>query len=379
MNKETVVSGCTDKEETGKEETENNMEEFINAVRECEENKGEPCTCNALVCCTSSENEDEAVHMKKDVEGRDVLMADVAQLNRNDIEREEPYIGCRLSKDKKCTIKKEYIEGQTWQGYEENNSQGEGKELLNINKSYMMCTYGMGYIFFKDAGQIFKNQIEELAGEELLVTLEQLKNIPGGWEIRTILSYDLEKSIPIYAEGVREITQEDVDEINRVLWKYEINAPNRIVHFLSQCYVETGGGYSCVERYNTVPLIDFLDYEKPGNTLGNTTPGDGALFRGAGAIQITGRAVYEEFALAIGDSKIATDGALYVGQNYYWEAAGYFWTIYKPSSASGDIFNLNKKCDDNESVDVITKIVNGGYEHLNERKEAYSYFSGVIQ
>ena len=299
----TLLAGCNDEEEAGGEETENNMEEFIDAVRECEENKGEPCTCNALVCCTSSENEDEAVHMKKGVGGNDVLMADIVQLNRSDIEREEPYTGCRFSKDKECTIKKEYIEGQTWQDYEENNSQGEGKELLNVNKSYMMCTYGKGYIFFKDAGQIFKSQVKELAEEELLVTLDQLENIEGGWEIRTMLSYDLEKSIPIYAEGVRGITQEDVDEINRVLWKYDINTPNRIAHFLSQCYVETGRGFSCVERYDTDPLKDFLEYEKEGNPFGNDE-GDGALFRGAGAIQITGRDVYEKFALDIGDSKV---------------------------------------------------------------------------
>ncbi len=29
----------------------------------------------------------------------------------------------------------------------------------------------------------------------------------------------------------------------------------------------------------------------------------------------------------MGDERIITDGALYVGQNYYWESAGFYWSI----------------------------------------------------
>ena len=45
-----------------------------------------------------------------------------------------------------------------------------------------------------------------------------------------MVSYDLTTSMPEYADGTRGITQEDVDELNRILWKYEINTPNRIAH-----------------------------------------------------------------------------------------------------------------------------------------------------
>ena len=113
-----------------------------------------------------------------------------------------------------------------------------------------------------------------------------------------MVSYDLTTSMPEYADGTRGITQEDVDELNRILWKYEINTPNRIAHFLAQTYVESQRGFGRVER-------------------------------------------------------IITDGALYVGQNYYWESAGVYWSIGKPGTANDDRYDLNKKCDENASVEII--------------------------
>ena len=70
-----------------------------------------------------------------------------------------------------------------------------------------------------------------------------------------MVSYDLTTSMPEYADGTRGITQEDVDELNRILWKYEINTPNRIAHFLAQCAVESQRGYGRGEQYNPRLLI----------------------------------------------------------------------------------------------------------------------------
>lgn len=160
-----------------------------------------------------------------------------------------------------------------------------------------------------------RSEMEEMAKDQLLVTLEQMKNAPGGWQFRDMVSYDLTTSMPEYAEGTRGITQEDVDELNRILWKYEINTPNRIAHFLAQCAVESQRGFGRVEQYTNDVFIDFLDYEAPGNTLGNTMQGDGAFYRGAGALHITGRANYQAFSDYMGDERIITDGALYGGQS----------------------------------------------------------------
>ena len=67
-----------------------------------------------------------------------------------------------------------------------------------------------------------------------------------------MVSYDLTTSMPEYADGTRGITQEDVDELNRILWKYEINTPNRIAHFLAQCAVESQRGYGRVENMKII-------------------------------------------------------------------------------------------------------------------------------
>ena len=150
------------KEKDEKKETEE-TEEFEKEIAECESTKGEPCTCNALVCCTSSENKTETVHIKKREEDRNILMADIAQLNRTDIEREKEITVCKFSLDKKCTLDVTYIEDQEWKAYDESSSQGDGKELLNANESYMIRTYGRGYLFFKDAGQVMRSEMEEMA------------------------------------------------------------------------------------------------------------------------------------------------------------------------------------------------------------------------
>ena len=293
------------------------------------------------------------------------------------------YDHINFSPDKKCTLDVTYIEDQEWKAYDESNSQGEGKELLNANESYMICTYGRGYLFFKDAGQVMRSEMEEMAKDQLLVTIEQLQNIPDGWQFRDMVSYDLTTSMPNYADGTRDITQDDVDELNRILWKYEINTPNRIAHFLAQTYVESQRGFGRVERYKTSDLITYFTGEYENNDkakiLGNTEKGDGPLFRGAGAIHITGRLNYQAFSDYMGDERIITDGALYVGQNYYWESAGFYWSIGKPGTANDDRYDLNKKCDENASVEVITGIINGGKSKLEEREKAYAYFSEVIQ
>jgi len=123
------------------------------------------------------------------------------------------------------------------------------------------------------------------------------------------LEDDLTTSMPNYADGTRDITQDDVDELNRKLWKYEINTPNRIAHFLAQCAVESQRGFGRVEQYNPSDPITYFtgEYENNDNAkiLGNTEKGD---------------------------ERIITDGALYVGQS-----------------------------------------------KLQEREDAYAYFSEVIQ
>lgn len=385
-----TLTGCGGPDKTKKtiENDEENQEEtysseeIINEIKECGAGKGEPCTCEARVGCTSAMDESDFVHIQKEMDGRNVLIADIKQLNKNDIMREREYSGCKLSEYKECTLDKKYIEGQAWQDYDDNFENGKNQQALNADRSYMVCTYGMGYIFFKDAGQPFKSQIEEMAESQLYITLQQLEKCPIVWNINEIESYDLKSSIPTYKKCTRKLSQDDVYEINRVLITFDITTPNRIAHFLAQCQVETDGGNKPVEKFNGNNIYDYFakKYEIPGKKeeLGNLYPGDGTKYRGAGAIHLTGRAAYEAYSKYRNDPRIESEGALYVAQNYYWEAAGYYWSIFKPSTANDDRFDLNKKCDNNESVAAITKVVNGGDKKLKERERAYKYYWGVL-
>ncbi len=138
------------------------------------------------------------------------------------------------------------------------------------------------------------------------------------------------------------LSDAQLDELISVLDKYEITTINRMAHFFGQTRFETFGGYWMTEvNWSKVGVADpskgsddeeyFNEKYGPstskGEDLGNTKEGDGYLFRGAGAIQLTGRYNYQKFADAMQDPMTMEKGADYVAENYFWEAGGYFWSF----------------------------------------------------
>lgn len=365
------------------EEIETWSKDIIIDTLKCKESNGQPCTCKALVKCTSAENKDETVHIVKKVYGKNIKISDIEQLSETDITREKTYTGCQNSPDKRCTLKEDCIESGKWQETYE-GAKINGEEALNVESSYMICLHGDGILFFEDAGQMVRTYgTAEVINVEEYVTLEMLKGSGKGWAFREIISYNTKTSLPQYKNEKqgRDITQEDVDELNRVLNIYGINTPNRIAHFLAQGQVETNGGYYLIEQYGGDDIFKyFKEYETTKATeLGNTQKGDGAKYRGAGIVQMTGRGAYESFSNYKNDPKIAEDGALYVAQNYFWEAGAYYWSVYKPSTANDDRYNFNKLCDGNVTVRKLTGVLNGDEEDkLVEREKAYAYYIGQL-
>lgn len=181
----TMLTGCSgsegeagedntnnDNDGTGNKNTENDVIEKIkNEVRGCEAANDQNCVHGALVQCTSALDETEAVHIKKMIDGKSIKVADFELLNDGDITRAEKFEkGCLFSPDKKCFLdnQEKYIEGKVWQDHNQEIKDGPDNWALNVNDSYMICNYGEGFIFFKDAGQALRNalsnEVDEIFG-----------------------------------------------------------------------------------------------------------------------------------------------------------------------------------------------------------------------
>lgn len=169
-----------------------------------------------------------------------------------------------------------------------------------------------------------------------------------------------------------------------------ISTPLRLAHFMAQCLHETGAFTILVEsgRYtakNLASMWDAGNWHKYfasrddciamadqcavdqgealfslvyGNRMGNGPPAshDGWTYRGRGILQTTGRESYAKFGKKCGvdfegnpDLVAAADHAL------------------KPALAEWTGKNINTAAD-HDDIKLVTYLVNGGYNGLDERK-----------
>lgn len=150
-------------------------------------------------------------------------------------------------------------------------------------------------------------------------------------------------------------------DLNNCLGRFWIGQSKaRIRHFMAQIAHESGGLRWLKE------LATGDDYEYRSD-LGNTQPGDGRRFKGAGAIQLTGRANYQAFADYVRDQQVM-NGCDYVARVYPFTSAGFWW------------FNnaMNPLVDSGVSVEEISFRVNGGYNGLGDRRYRYQLACEVI-
>lgn len=162
--------------------------------------------------------------------------------------------------------------------------------------------------------------------------------------------------------GWHNINQLMLNDLNYCLEHFHINTKLRICHFLSQCCHESSCGKYKLELSNGNQYNGRQD-------LGNIYPGDGSKFKGAGYIQLTGRANYKRFSDYIKDIKIIENGCEYVANKYPWTSAGFWWYSNK----------MNQLCDTNPSVEQITYRVNGGYNGLYDRKMYFNKCLDIIK
>ena len=157
-----------------------------------------------------------------------------------------------------------------------------------------------------------------------------------------------------------KINDAQLTDLNSCLNRYKITTAPRLRHFLSQIAHESGG------LVYTEEIADGWDYEGRDD-LGNVNAGDGPKYKGAGVIQLTGRANYQAFSNAIGDARVM-EGVTYVASKYPFTSAGFLWHNN----------NMNSLCDRGGSVEDVTLRVNGGYNGLDDRQHYYNKACGLF-
>jgi putative chitinase len=147
--------------------------------------------------------------------------------------------------------------------------------------------------------------------------------------------------------------------LNRAMVEFEINTPLREAHFLAQVAHESDR-FNALEEY-----ASGEDYENRED-LGNTYEGDGVRFKGRGLIQITGRANYGDCGKALGVDLVSNPTRL-ADPDLACRSAGWYW----------DTRELNGDAD-RDDVRTITRVINGGYNGLEDREQLLAAAKQVL-
>jgi len=177
--------------------------------------------------------------------------------------------------------------------------------------------------------------------------------------------------------------------LNLVLPRYGIDTVNRVAGFLAQCGYESSDftvlhenlNYSAegllqvfpkyfnsstaqTYAHNPEKIANHVYASRMGN--GPEASGDGYKYRGRGAIQLTGRDNYAQFANSIGFS--IPDTVSYVETlSGAISVACWFWKVR----------NINSACDSND-ITKMTKLINGGTNGLTERTARFEKAKGIL-
>lgn len=175
----------------------------------------------------------------------------------------------------------------------------------------------------------------------------------------------LNKIFPVGASSGRNV--KFIDALNDLFEKGGINTVNRIAGFLSQVGVESAE-FRYVKELGNNAYFDKYDVGSIAKRLGNTPAkdGDGVKYKGRGLIQVTGLANYRACGKALG-LDLVNNPELLEQPKYAVASAGWYWNMR----------NINAACDADDIV-RITKLVNGGTNHLTERTAYYKKAKSVL-
>lgn len=180
--------------------------------------------------------------------------------------------------------------------------------------------------------------------------------------------------IPVDAQTMREVAPRFSGEIAErqaqiiaavgevlapTLNEYAINTRLRIAHFLGQTCHESAG-------FRTTEEFASGDAYEGRRDLGNVKPGDGRRYKGRGLIQLTGRANYRDTGKVLGidlenNPERAAEPVLSL------RIACEYWKSRR----------INAPCDRDDLI-TVTKLINGGLNGLDDRRERTSRAKAAI-
>lgn len=178
------------------------------------------------------------------------------------------------------------------------------------------------------------------------------------------------RAVPnLYSKRIDEF----VASFNMWAAAYNVGTPKRIVHYLAQVFHESGA----LRYVEELASGAAYDTGPKAVALGNTPEkdGDGQLYKGRGYIQLTGKANYQAYK----DSDLCLVDVIQhpelVAQFPHNQMCSlWFWNRTKLN----EIADLDDGSNSDEIVKRITKKVNGGYNHLDERRKYYWAFRREI-
>lgn len=163
----------------------------------------------------------------------------------------------------------------------------------------------------------------------------------------------------IYPQAKRDKIRLFLPLLEKAFDEFEINTRLRQAHFLAQLGHESG-------QLNYVKELASGEAYEGRLDLGNTSPGDGVLYKGRGLIQITGKHNYVLCGLALDLPLLEKPELLEVPINAT-RSAGWYWNNK----------NLNSFAD-MDNIIWITKKINGGINGLESREQFLSKAKEVL-
>ena len=244
-----------------------------------------------------------------------------------------------------------------------------GVEVINLQRALMALGYDVGRT--KDDGilgkytsaAISKFQADNKLQASGTATPETVQAVNKAVAANPKAT-KLQKAKPEEFKGKIEVSALGDKESRAVLSKEAQSQGikgKELAAFLAQCSHESGGFRYLSEIWGPTAAQNTYD-----GRMGNNKSGDGYRYRGRGYIQLTGKNNYTQASRALGLDLVKNPDQAST-PDIGAKTSVWFWKT-----------NVQPRVSNWDDVTAITKIVNGGYNGLDDRKMRYAAFTQAM-